>query len=251
MEQSSVILYSIIIVVLLGIPVVLSKKLGIKPMEMLFGKRGNRGIFKSDREGDAGGQPREKKQTNSSRNDLLELISRLATYARRNHFRMIVPGTLSCDGKIAVLTALILTRSGVVGINCFGFGGRVDAQAGEKDWVQLMNGERTAVPNPVKKNRNQEALVRQVLEEVGFGGADVEIVGVFTAPSVWLTNASGTNCYTAKEALKVLRGDAYTKDGGLDPKALEEALQPRIVRASKNNAEADKKNAEADKGEDA
>ena len=245
MDQSSVILYSIIIVVLLGIPVVISKKTGVKPMEMLFGKMANRGIFKSDKAGEKSDRPREKKQANSSRTDLLGLVSRLATYSRRTHFRLIVPGTLSCDGAIAVLTALILTRSGVVGINCFGFGGRVDAQRGEADWVQVMNGEQTAFPSPVTKNRNQEKLVRQVLEEVGFAGADVEIVGVFTAPSAWLSNAAGTNCYTTEDALKYLRGDAFMRDGGLEPKALEEALQPRIVRA---NGRDDGKNAEADKG---
>lgn len=252
MDQSSVILYSIIVLVLLGIPAVISKKLGVKPMEMLFGKLANRGIFKSDKgEGKGAGQsakPREKQQTNSSRNDLLDLISRLATYARRNHFRMIVPGTLSCDGTIAVLTALILTRSGVIGINCFGFGGRVDAQRGEKDWIQVMNGAQTAFANPVTKNRNQERLVRQVLGEVGFPGAEVEIVGVFTAPSVWLTNAEGTNCYTTQDAMKYLRGDAFLRDGGLDPGALEAALQPRIVRA---NGQEDKVDAKADKGENA
>ncbi len=249
MEQSSIILYSIIIVVLLGVPVVISKKFGVKPMELLFGKMANRGIFKSsDKEGEKDDKPREKKQTNSSRNDLLELISRLATYARRNHFRMIVPGTLACDGTIAVLTALILTRSGVVGINCFGFGGRIDAQSGEKDWVQVMNGEQTDFPNPVKKNQNQEKLVRQVLREVGFAGADVEIVGVFTAPSAWLANAAGTNCYTAQDALKYLRGDAFIRDGGLDPKALEAALQPRIVRADGKEG---KKDNESERGENA
>ena len=62
MDQSSVILYSIIIVVLLGIPVVISKKTGVKPMEMLFGKMANRGIFKSDKAGEKSDRPREKKQ---------------------------------------------------------------------------------------------------------------------------------------------------------------------------------------------
>ena len=95
-----------------------------------------------------------------------------------------------------------------------------------------MNGEQTSFPNPVTKNKNQEKLVRQVLEEVGYAGADVEVIGVFTSPSVWLSNASGTNCYTKEEALKVLRGDAFLRDGGLDPKELEAVLQPRIIRAN-------------------
>ncbi len=232
MDQNSIILYSIIVVVLIGIPVFISRKLGAKPMELLFGKLANRGIFKTDENGEAKDKPREKKQTNSNRNDMLDLISRLATYARRNRFRMIVPGTLSRDGEMAVLTALIITRCGVVGINCFGFGGRVVAEGGGKDWIQIMNGTQTAFPNPVTKNRNQEALVRRVLEEVGYAGADVKVIGVFTSPSVWLSNTSGTDCYTKEAAIKLLRGDAFLKDGGLDPKALEAVLQPRIVRAN-------------------
>ena len=127
MDQNSIILYSIIVVVLIGIPVLISKKFGIKPTELLLGKAGNRGFFKRDKDGAQSDKPKEKKQTNSNRNDMLDLISRLVTYARRNHFRMIVPGTLFCDGEMAVLTALIVTRCGVVGINCFGFGGRVVA----------------------------------------------------------------------------------------------------------------------------
>jgi hypothetical protein len=136
-----------------------------------------------------------------------------------------------------VLTALILTRSGVVGINCFGFGGRVDAQRGEADWVQVMNGEQTAFPSPVTKNRNQEKLVRQVLEEVGFAGADVEIVGVFTSPSVWLSNTAGTNCYRKDEALKYLNTEPFLMDAGLDPAKVDAALEPRIVRAPKGKKE--------------
>ena len=232
MDQNSIILYSIIVAVLIGVPVLISRKFGIKPMEMLLGKAGNRGLFKSKKDDAQSEKPRERKQTNSNRNDVLELISRLATYARRNHFMLIVPGTLSCDGEMAVLTALIITRCGVVGINCFGFGGRFVAEGGGKDWTQIMNGTQTAFPNPVTKNRNQEALVRRVLEEVGYARADVKVIGVFTSPSVWLSNTAGTDCYTRDEAMEVLRSDAFLKDGGLDPKALEAVLQPRIVRAT-------------------
>ena len=233
MDQNSIILYSIIVAVLIGVPVLISRKIGIKPTEMLLGKMANRGIFKS-KKGDAqqGDKPKERRQTNSNRNDMLDLISRLATYARRNHFGLIVPGTLSCGEEMAVLTALVITRCGVVGINCFGFGGRVVAEGGGKDWTQIMNGEQTAFPSPVTKNRNQEALVRRVLEEVGYAGADVKVIGVFTSPSVWLSNTAGTDCYTRDEAMKVLRGDAFLRDGGVDPKALEAVLQPRIVRAT-------------------
>ena len=244
MEQNSIILYALIVLVLVGIPVVLSRKTGKNPMELLFGKRRNRGAFGSQKKGASDGTagnnpPTTGTQTNSNRNDFMDLISKLATYARRNHFRLIIPGTLSCDGKIAVLTALILTRSGVVGINCFGFGGRVIAAEGEKDWTQVMNGKESTFPSPVRKNRDQEKLVRKVLAEIGRADTDVEIVGVFTSPSLWLSNASGTNCYKKEDALKYLKSDRFMGDKGLDPKALDEALQPRIVRA--NNQKEEKK----------
>ena len=45
MEQNSIILYALIVLVLVGIPVVLSRKTGKNPMELLFGKRRNRGAF--------------------------------------------------------------------------------------------------------------------------------------------------------------------------------------------------------------
>ena len=136
-----------------------------------------------------------------------------------------------------MLTALLITRSKVVGINCFGFGGRVIAKEGEEDWEQIMNGIRTTFPSPIQKNRNQEKIVRQVLEEVGFADTEVEIVGVFTSPNVWLSDAAGSNCYTKDNAMKYLKSESFLADRGLDPQKIEAALEPRIVRA-KNQKDA-------------
>lgn len=253
MEQNSVILYAIIIVVLIGIPVILSRKSGKNPMELLFGKRAGKSLFGGRKSESGGGEtqaarPGTKKQTNSNRNDFMELISRLATYARKNHFRLIIPGTLSCGGTTAVLTALIITRSKVVGINCFGFGGRVIAAEGDKDWTQVMNGVETTFPSPLVKNANQERIVRQVLEETGFAGTEAEIVGVFTSPSVWLSNLAGTNCYSRDDAMKYLKSDEFLKDRGLDPAAVEQALEPRIVRAKKEKEEDGKEEEKREEG---
>lgn len=231
MDQNSIIVFAIVLVVLIGIPVVLSRKTGKNPMEMLFGKQGTKGFFGKQKKESQESQPRVKKQTNSNRNDFLDLISKLTTYARKNHFRLIIPGTLSCDGTVAVLTALIMTRSKVVGINCFGFGGRVVGKTGEEDWEQIMNGVRTTFPSPIVKNRKQEEIVRKVLEETGFADTEVEIVGVFTSPNVWLSDAAGSNCYTKDNAMKYLKSESFLADRGLDPQKIEAALEPRIVRA--------------------
>lgn len=252
MDQSTIILLAIIGVVLIGVPAVLARKQGKGLTEIMFGRKA-KGIFAGTQKKESqDGQSQAGKQTNSGRNDLLDLISRLATFARRNHFRLIVPGTLSCNGTMAVLTALLITRSGVVGINCFGFGGRIIEKSGEENWEQIMNGEEISIPSPVMKNRIQEKLLRQVLEEVGQADAKAEIIGVFTSPSAWLTVSSGANCYTKADALAYLKSDRFLRDGGLDPKALEAALEPRIVRA-KNRVEEEKQAAgpaEQKKGKD-
>ncbi len=229
MNLETLITYAIIAEVLIGIPVVISKKTGTNPMELVFGKRGNRTIFGKIKDDAAGATPKVKKQLNSSKNDILGLVSKLATYARKNHFQLMVPGTLSCDDGMAVLTAIVITRSRVVGINCFGFGGDVTARAKTKDWMQLMNGEQKPFASPVQKNQDQERIVRQVLNETGWQNAEVEIVGVFTSPSVRLSNVTGTNCYTRDDAMTYLQSERFLADGGLDPKKIEQALAPRIV----------------------
>ena len=183
MSLETIILYLIIALVLIGLPVFLAKKTGSNPMELLFGQRVNKTPYgKKEEDGESGKDAKKessarKKETNSNRNDLMNLISQLATYARKNHFQLIVPGTLTgSDGVTAVLTALVITRSMIIGINCFGFGGTVLAEPGESDWHQTMNGEKTVIPSPVKKNRRQLDIVLQVLSETGYMNVPVEIV---------------------------------------------------------------------------
>ena len=55
--------------------------------------------------------------------------SGLAKFLTRRQFRY--------GGYSIVLTAIVITRSRVVGINCFGFGGDVTARAKTKDWMQF------------------------------------------------------------------------------------------------------------------
>ena len=226
MKLETLILYAIISVVLIGIPTLLAKKFGKNPMELLFGERVNRTIFGKKEKKD----PQDKKKQGNPKNDLLTLVSNLATYARKNHFQLIVPGTLSHNGTVAVLTAILITRSKVVGINCFGFSGSITARAGNKDWMQLLDGEQHPFPSPVKKNQNQEAIVRQVLEDTGFTGTEVEIIGIFTSPTVKLFSVTGTNCYTKNDAMAYLNSECFLKDTGLDPAKIEQALAPKIVR---------------------
>ena len=240
MTLETIILYGIIAAVLIVIPAVLAKKMGQNPMELLFGERAGRSLFgrkkeasaKTDETGTSDKpRPSGKKEFNSSKNDLLDVISQLATYARKNHFRLLVPGTVTVDGKTAVLTAILVTRSKVVGVNCFGFGGSVKAAPGTSDWRQTLNGVQTTFPSPVKKNQQQRELLGQALESVGMADTDVEIIGVFTSPTVQLSQNSRTNCYNKTGFFSYLQNDRFLNDRGVDPQKVEQALEPMILRA--------------------
>ena len=240
MSLETIILYVIIAVVLIGIPVFLARKTCQNPMELIFGDRINQTVFgkkdkaaKKDAKGSEKSARPVRRETNSSKNDLMDLISHLATYARRNHFRLIVPGTVTSDGKTAVLTALLATRSMVVGINCFGFGGTVHAEPGDSDWSQTLNGEKNTFSSPVVKNRKQWEIVQQVLRDVGRQDVSVEIIGVFTSPSVRLSVSTKANCYTKNGLYEYLKKERFLADKGLVPKELESLLEPKVLRAEK------------------
>ena len=233
MSLETIILYVIIAAVLIVIPAVLAKKTGQNPVELLFGERASRMFSgkkdkkKEEKEEKAGkADAASKRETNSSRNDLMDLVSHLATIARKNHFRLIVPGVFMAGEETTVLTAVLITRSMAVGINCFGFGGTVQGEAGDAEWKQTLNGEKNSFPSPVFKNRKQRELLQKILADAGQGDVPVEIIGVFTSPSVRLSVSTKTNCYKKDAFYAYLQKDRFMADNGVDPGKVEKALEP-------------------------
>ena len=238
MTLEDFILYLIIFLVLIALPVLVARKSGKSPMEILLGERGSKGIFgRKNKDPENGGTAKEEKpkETNGTRKDLMNLVSRLVTYARRQHFRLIVPGTVSVGGSTAALTAILITRSRVGGFNAFGFGGTVTAGTGDADWKQVMNGEKTLIPSPDVKNRTQKKILEQAVADAGWPDVPVEIIGVFTSPSVRLSKGAYFRCYTMEELESRLQEERFTEDLGLDSKKLEDALEPMVVRVNRTN----------------
>ena len=198
------------------------------PMEVFFGSRVNSSAFgggdQAKENKDAGKAEKGKKgaeqkpQAGSTRQELMECISMLLSYARRNHFYCMVPGTVTADGETASLAAIIVTRQAVLGFNCFGYGGRVFASRTDGPWTQTVNGEEKEIDSPTVKNRKQKEILDKALENCGLEGIKTQVFGVFTAGSAQLKNSSGIDCYTAKELQVLLSADRFLKDGGIDPK---------------------------------
>ena len=159
------------------------------------------------------------------------LISRLLTYARRNRFYTIVPGTLTIGEQTASLAAVVVTRGCVLGVNCYGFGGSIEGKSGSADWVQTLNGERKSFPSPTVKNEEQRKILADVLVDAGYPEVDAQVVGVFTEPKVRFTKVAGKGCYTMDMFRDFLASDMCMRSKDLDPSEIGKKLEAYVKRA--------------------
>lgn len=234
MGTSNLTIILIMVIVLIVLPVLLAKLSGRNPMEMFFGKRVNDSPFarKKGQDGkDGKAENGDDRRRNSTKQELMECISSLISYARRNHFYAIVPGTLTDGDKVATLSVVIVTRRAVLGFNCFGYGGTIECSEDGESWKQTLMGAEKRFDSPVLKNRAQKALLEKILKDCGFEGIPVNIYGVFTAKGVELKNRYRTGCHTAKTLLPILSGTEYAEDRGVDPKKVGKELEKHVKRA--------------------
>ena len=62
---------------------------------------------------------------NSTHNDIIQMVSDLIIFSRKNKTGLVYPGTIQFGGKTGNIAAFVVTKSKVIGLNCFGFGGRI------------------------------------------------------------------------------------------------------------------------------
>lgn len=232
MDNLTIIL--IMITVMIVIPIIFARISGKNPMEVFFGSRVKGSAFDKGGSGQAQDTGKSRKEEkNSNRNELLVVMSDMTSYARRNRFYIIMPGTLQCKGKMAHLAAVIITRGSVIGVNCFGFGGSITAGSGKDDWSQTINGEKKKFTSPVVKNREQEAILRGVLDDAGFKDVNAKVVGAFTASNVKLTGAGGTGCYDRNGLKRYLASNECMVSRDLTPSEIGKKLEPYVRRQGK------------------
>ena len=230
-----IIIMALIIFVL---PVVIGRATGKNPLEVFFGKHiTNHLSFGSGADAKGGAQgasaaagKKTKKERNSTGQELMETISAMVNYARRNHYYCVVPGTVEADGEMAILSAILVTKSSVIGIHCFGYGGTVYFEGRQEKWRQVLNGETVRIDSPVLKNDKQKQILEKVVRKCREEGTDVEVLGVFTAKGVTLKNSNGTRCYPREALTEILGSQRYTQDKGIDPKKLGKELEAYVKR---------------------
>lgn len=165
---------------------------------------------------------------NSGTAELMELISQLVTFANRNHVMLVYPGTVRFGSKTANLVAFVVTRAEIIGLNCFGYSGKVGME--DKTWYQDMNGVRTKLNDPLALSRTQAEIVRPALKDAGLDKIPFRVVSVFTSRSVTLENAPIGYVFTAKGLITYLKERVAAEPERIDPQDTAKKLNTYVVR---------------------
>ena len=194
-------------------------------MRALVGGLWKKGKYDPKADEKAKAKKREPHLSNGGKGEMMELLSSLITFARRHDFGIVYPGTLEYKSEVATLLALLVTKSEVVGINCFGYGGTITAGKGDADWKQHMNEQDIMIKSPVVLCRKQQRLCRQAMDAAGMKDVSVRVAGVFTNHHVTLAIGNGYGLYTTESLIEELKVQASAEEERIpDPQKVAEQL---------------------------
>ena len=135
----------------------------------------------------------------------MELLSALITFSRRNKIGIVFPGTVEYGNEVATLLALLVTKSEVIGVNSFGYGGTITEGKGDGDWKQRMNGQDIRIKSPTVMNRQQQAICRQAMDAAGMKDISFRVAGVFSNRHVTLDIGKGCGLWTKESFFEELK----------------------------------------------
>lgn len=133
---------------------------------------------------------------NSTHNDIIQMVSDLIIFSRKNKTGLVYPGTIQFGGKTGNIAAFVVTGSRIIGLNCFGFGGNILHDAASDVWKQQINGVTQDIPDPLKLNKEQYAIARAAMDANGMKDLPLEIMAVFTNRHVSIQAADAEVCTT-------------------------------------------------------
>ena len=184
----------LVVLLIFAVPVILRRRKGSE--EEQPGQQ-ERALFRPQRQ--------EPRVSNATRADMMELLSALITFSRRNRIGIVFPGTVEYGNEVATLLALLVTKSEVIGVNSFGYGGTITAGKGDGDWVQHMNGQDIRIKSPAVMNRQQQRICRQAMDAAGMQDISFRVTGVFSNRHVTLADGNGNGFWTRESFFEELK----------------------------------------------
>ncbi len=217
------------LVLIFLVPVMASRQgmsYGEYVMSLFTGKKKHYDALKEEKRIRSGAKRKERHLFNGTPNEMMQLLSTLLIFARRNKLGLVYPGTVDNDGKIASIMCFLVTGSKVYGINCFGYAGVINEGSGKKDWNQHINYRDVSIQSPVMMDEVQYSLVRDAMDKAGMKEIPLEIKGVFTSRDAVLNNPDSRNdVMTVKGLLDYLRDTIKDEEEQFDPYAIARQLK--------------------------
>ena len=131
----------------------------------------------------------------SVQRDYLRFLSRLLDHARKNRLFAIVPGNLNVDGQTAQLAGILVTRSRVIAVMAYAFGGQI--RCGKDGNMQVQEGGSfRPIGDPSSETLEAENLVKKAAARIGVDPDLVSGVMVFTGEDAVLLNGCPANAKT-------------------------------------------------------
>ena len=186
----------LVVLLIIAVPVILRRRGKNGPKEERSGSQ-KRELFRL--------QKLEPRVSNATRADMMELLSALITFSRRNKIGIVFPGTVEYGNEVATLLALLVTKSEVIGVNSFGYGGTVTEGKGDGDWKQHMNGQDIRIKSPVVMNRHQHRICRQAMDAAGMQDISFRVAGVFSNRHVTFADGNGNGFWTRESFFEELK----------------------------------------------
>lgn len=232
------ILYGVLLALILAIilPMLLSRT-GLNSSDLtrlLFGnlrKKDSNSLINSDTKN----VKKEPHLSNGTKGELMEFLAVLLKYVKKNKISLVYPGTLEHNKNTANLLAIIITKSKIIGVNCFGFGGIVAKKTNEKysDWYQHINGQDNKIPDPIKLGQKQYDIIRSYMDDNNMKEIPLVLASVFTNRHVNMVDYSSIGVYTQKSFISYL--DSFImEDRGIDTDSVARRINENIIRIKPN-----------------
>lgn len=206
-------------ILLLIIVPVFQARTGKDPLELMFGSR-----KKKKGEGTSSAVPaKEPRINNGTKGELTAFVAQLLRFTNKNHMRLVAPGTVAWQGRIARITAFVVAPGQIIGVYCLGFGGRITAKGEPEPWRQHINGEDRSFENPMTACKREQELVRKAMDDAGIRG-DLTMVTVFTNARATLYEVPSSRIFTQKGFMDYLASTTALKNGDIDPEKTAKAL---------------------------
>lgn len=169
---------------------------------------------------------------NSTHNDLIQLVSNLLIFSRRNKTGLVYPATIKFGGKTGNLVCFVVTRSTVIGVNCFGFGGNIIHKPETREWIQKINGVTNQLPDPVALSREQYEIARGAMDAHGLKDVPLRVAAVFTNENCALS-CNRDDVFNAHDFLSYLKQIVADEDKVFDPNEMARKVNELVYRIRK------------------